>query len=71
MARLLLAVRGTIVIVLFVTRIIFWSAVARILLLVRCGTNLIVGQLWHETYGWFVVARILLVISCDTNLIVG
>ena len=28
-----------------------WLAVALILLLVFCGTNLIVGILWHESYG--------------------
>ena len=43
-----------------------WFSVARILLLVSCRTNLMVGILWHESYDWYsegcwcYVARILL-----------
>ena len=39
------------------------------LMLVSCGTNLIVGQLWHEAYFWLAVARVSFWVSCGTNLI--
>ena len=39
------------------------------LMLVSCGPDLIVGQLWHESYCWYSVARILLLVFCGTNLI--
>ena len=53
---------------------------ARLWLLFRCGTNLIVGILWHESHCWYSVARspcwdsvarILLLVLRGTNLIVG
>ena len=40
-------------------------------MLVNCGTNLIVGILWHECYFWYWLARTLLLVFCGKNLIVG
>ena len=34
-----------------------------------CGTNLIAGQLWHESYYWLAVARTLLLVFCGASLI--
>ena len=45
--------------------------VARTLLLVSCGTNIIVGQLWQESYCWLAVAQNALLLGCGTDIIVG
>ena len=39
---------------------VVWLIVARILVVLFCGTHLSVGQLWHESYCGYSVARSLL-----------
>ena len=41
------------------------------LMLVSCGTNLVVGMLWHESHCWYSVARMFVLVNGVTKIIVG